>query len=347
MQMYGCYVLSDLVLEMYIRIVACLAGCIQLSADKGKVECDGYAEVTSGWIQQRMMQIVESHKDSPMSKFVADKLEDTLNHLPHLEPTKALDQLSQWSFRWFEEMSDYIRWNTWQTLHWTWLQDSIHAKQVVHTTWGSIERWAQLGAHDATSMYNLTGSFPLYHISNMSSGMRWDIVRMLIKSLAIPEDIEIHMVEVGVFVGHLSKFILDDPEIPNVKLTGIDPYIGIDGSYPGNFSQEMQPDDPYIIAQALYNEYPGRAQLAPTTSAEVASLYPNNSVDIVFLDGCHLYHCIKEDLELWLPKVKPGGIIAGHDFSPQWPGVVLAVHEARRNRAVTLGMDWMYWWKKE
>ena len=35
--------------------------------------------------------------------------------------------------------------------------------------------------------------------------------------------------------------------------------------------------------------------------------------------------------------------MAGHDFSPQWPGVVRAVQEARTGRDVTLGMDWMYW----
>jgi hypothetical protein len=38
-----------------------------------------------------------------------------------------------------------------------------------------------------------------------------------------------------------------------------------------------------------------------------------------------------------LPKIKPGGVIAGHDYHPEWPGVVKAVNEA-------FGGDYKYDW---
>ena len=37
-------------------------------------------------------------------------------------------------------------------------------------------------------------------------------------------------------------------------------------------------------------------------------------LDFVYIDANHNYECVKEDIEHWYPKVKVGGIIAGHDF---------------------------------
>lgn len=37
--------------------------------------------------------------------------------------------------------------------------------------------------------------------------------------------------------------------------------------------------------------------------------------DFVFIDSSHLYENTKAEIRLWLDKVKPGGILAGHDYS--------------------------------
>jgi len=64
-------------------------------------------------------------------------------------------------------------------------------------------------------------------------------------------------------------------------------------------------------------------------SVDAAALYNDKSIDFVFIDACHEYDCVKEDINAWLPKVKQGGIIAGHDYS--WSGVRQAVHETINN----------------
>ena len=56
-------------------------------------------------------------------------------------------------------------------------------------------------------------------------------------------------------------------------------------------------------------------------------MFPNESLDFVFIDAGHMYEEVKEDISLWLPKVKPGGVISGHDYSNKWPGVAAAVNE--------------------
>lgn len=63
------------------------------------------------------------------------------------------------------------------------------------------------------------------------------------------------------------------------------------------------------------------------SSAEAAQSFKDESIDFIFIDGCHRYDQVLQDLKVWFPKLKPGGAIAGHDYQPLWPGVVRAVHE--------------------
>jgi predicted O-methyltransferase YrrM len=54
---------------------------------------------------------------------------------------------------------------------------------------------------------------------------------------------------------------------------------------------------------------------------------PGGRVDMVFIDANHEYASVVQDIRLWRPLVAPGGLFAGHDYAPQWPGVVRAVDE--------------------
>lgn len=58
-------------------------------------------------------------------------------------------------------------------------------------------------------------------------------------------------------------------------------------------------------------------------SWEAARLYPDGSLDFVFIDAAHDSPSVLRDLEAWWPKVKDGGILAGHDFD--WPSVERAI----------------------
>lgn len=53
-------------------------------------------------------------------------------------------------------------------------------------------------------------------------------------------------------------------------------------------------------------------------------------IDMVFVDGGHLYHEATGDISIWFKNLKPGGIMAVHDFEKNekvWPGVDRAVRE--------------------
>lgn len=63
-----------------------------------------------------------------------------------------------------------------------------------------------------------------------------------------------------------------------------------------------------------------------STSLDAVKLYPDESLDFVFIDAEHRDHGCLQDIRAWYPKVKPGGTIAGHDIS--FPEVRADVEEA-------------------
>ena len=51
-----------------------------------------------------------------------------------------------------------------------------------------------------------------------------------------------------------------------------------------------------------------------STSTVVIDNFPKNFFDFVYIDGDHSYKGAKSDLRNYYPKVKRGGVIAGHDY---------------------------------
>lgn len=59
---------------------------------------------------------------------------------------------------------------------------------------------------------------------------------------------------------------------------------------------------------------------------EALAAFPDEHFDYVYIDGyAHTGEEGGQTLYDWYPKVKPGGMIAGHDYHPRWPLVQAAV----------------------
>jgi len=78
-------------------------------------------------------------------------------------------------------------------------------------------------------------------------------------------------------------------------------------------------------------------------SAAAAGLYADELFDVVFIDGAHELEAVRRDLAAWMPKLKPGGLLAGHDFKT-WPGVTQAVKEIVPAAENPAGSIWC--WRK-
>ena len=61
-------------------------------------------------------------------------------------------------------------------------------------------------------------------------------------------------------------------------------------------------------------------------------------VDFIFLDADHSYNGTRTAIGIWSELVRPGGLIAGHDYRQEFPGVIRAVDAevAHREKAVSL-----------
>ena len=120
--------------------------------------------------------------------------------------------------------------------------------------------------------------------------------------------------EIGVDKGGFSNHLVAKTELK--KVFCVDPWIDDFGSdfNPGYFDPKgnarMQE------AQDLLQEYIDcdRAELIRATGLEASAHIPDGYLDFVYIDGDHSLEGIYNDIYAWTPKVRQGGIVAGHDY---------------------------------
>jgi len=83
----------------------------------------------------------------------------------------------------------------------------------------------------------------------------------------------------------------------------------------------------------MSKKWPGKIVKHKGYSKDIAPMIEDGSLDLVFIDGDHSYEGVRLDIDLWLPKVREGGVISGHDYNntnkygDAFKGVDKAVHE--------------------
>ena len=81
------------------------------------------------------------------------------------------------------------------------------------------------------------------------------------------------------------------------------------------------------------------------SSLDAVNFFEDKSLDFVFIDASHEYEDVKNDIVSWLPKIKHGGILAGHDYwsdPDSWPSVRKAVNDTLNNITSTDEGCWIY-----
>lgn len=152
-------------------------------------------------------------------------------------------------------------------------------------------------------------------------------------------------VEVGVWRGELAAHLL--AARPRLHLVLVDPWLA--GSQNGDWqaSGALLAQCPQSEIEAIYQGVVSgvgrddRVRLLRMPSIEAAGAIADQSCDAVFIDANHAAEAVAADINAWLPKVRPGGWIGGHDYGyPRFPGV-RAVVDALFPHAVH-GADWTW-----
>jgi hypothetical protein len=135
-----------------------------------------------------------------------------------------------------------------------------------------------------------------------------------------------HFVEVGAWKGKSSAYMAVEIVNSNKKIQFdcVDVWEGTEPVY----NQDYYVQKNQLYEHFIDNMKPVEGFYTPVkkTSIDAAADYQDESLEFVFIDAEHTYNACAADIKAWLPKVKPGGILAGHDYSTS-DGVRQAVDE--------------------
>ena len=124
---------------------------------------------------------------------------------------------------------------------------------------------------------------------------------------------EASVVEVGNWKGRSTIAICEGLRSKRApRLYAVDTFLGDEGM------RQRHRDE--ILQGAIYNEFLGNTSEYPFVhvlrldSVRASRTVEDRSIDWVFIDAEHTYEQVSADITAWFPKLRPGGIISGHDF---------------------------------
>lgn len=147
-------------------------------------------------------------------------------------------------------------------------------------------------------------------------------------------------VEVGCWLGRSTAYMAEEIKrrLLDVDFYAVDTWRGKltdDGGKIDQDGDDMLPTFLRNMSRAGVIDYVRPLQM---DSVEAAARFEDRSLDFVFIDGDHEHASVCADIRAWLPKVKRGGVIAGHDIDRE--SVCRAVSDTLRGRA----RKWEHCW---
>ena len=132
-----------------------------------------------------------------------------------------------------------------------------------------------------------------------------------LNSLLIKDTYKI-IIDIGCFIGGFTKIMATHAKKNNGMVYSVDLFETSESALHGIHKNHD------IKSMYLRNMYErgliNYVNVQKKVSWDFAKEFEDKSVDFVFIDADHRYESVKKDIVAWIPKIRPGGIIAGHDY---------------------------------
>ncbi len=127
---------------------------------------------------------------------------------------------------------------------------------------------------------------------------------------SMPRDARV--VEVGCWKGRSTVALCEGlTDRPGAQIWAVDTFLGdesVERAF-GEFDSERILDE-FRKNTAAYSSL----NLLISRSVQASSSFDDGSLDWIFVDGDHAYDAVVADIVAWAPKLKPDGLLSGHDY---------------------------------
>jgi len=134
---------------------------------------------------------------------------------------------------------------------------------------------------------------------------------------------ELVMAEIGCYAGESTEVFAASGRFR--KIYAVDPWlvVGSDAwrdDWEGGATAERVFDE-------MAARHPGLIRKLRQPSTQAALRVHPGTLDFIYIDGDHSYEGVRADLLMFMPAMRRGAVMAGHDYCDVHPGVARAFHE--------------------
>ena len=98
---------------------------------------------------------------------------------------------------------------------------------------------------------------------------------------------------------------------PKCRIYCIDPWETYNGL--SDWTNQSVLNEHFTSAKSRLSKFP-EVRIIKKYSMDALKKFPDNSLDFVFIDANHAFPYVAQDVYFWSQKVRPGGIVSGHDY---------------------------------
>ena len=151
-----------------------------------------------------------------------------------------------------------------------------------------------------------------------------------------------HFVEVGGWLGKSSVFMAD-----RIRESGKQIRFDVVDTFRGSPTANDTIQESLALAEAgtVYPQFMDNIRACGVDdiihaivgdSAETAAQYADESLDFVFIDADHTLEAVRKDITAYWPKIKPGGVLGGHDYDEYGPHFAACEFVDRTGAAISV-----------